>query len=376
MIRRLLPLAFVVGASAAQLAGAQSILDIGARVAPQYHSYSIESPTNVKISEFAVPLFVLVPITSSFSFDVGSSYVRAQVDQSGATKATSTINGLTDTQVRANYVLGNDFVVLTAGVNIPTGKNEIPVEQQLAASLIGNDFLAFPISNMGTGFGGTGGIAIARPVGDWNFGGGLSVRRSAQYNPVSPTGGITLHYQPGNEYRARLGLDRAIGTGRVTLGVTYSSFGDDNYGGSIYNTGNRLLSQVEFDNTYGPGRVTLAGWDLYRASGTIADIATQGQSSIALGNENIANGMLSYGIPLGGSAILEPNVEGRLWTQEGLSTSGLGTFGLRMQADAAGLTFLPSVGYSIGQLAAQTTGGLNTTANMTGWHATLAIRLR
>src|SRR6185437_6644381 len=98
-----------------------------------------------------------------------------------------------------------------------------------------------------------------------------------------------------NEYRARLGLDRAVGTGRVTVGVTYSSFGDDELGGSLYNTGNRLLSQVAFDNTLGVGRLTLAGWDLYRASGTIADITTSGQSNLALGNENIADGALSYG---------------------------------------------------------------------------------
>lgn len=375
MIRRLLPLAPLAFALTASALSAQSILDIGARVAPQFHSYTINAPTNVTISEFSVPLFVLVPITSSFGIDVGTSYVRAQVEQTTGAKNASTINGLTDTQVRANYVIGNDFVVLTAGVNIPTGKNEVPVEQQLAAALIGNDFLAFPISNMGTGFGVTGGVAMARPVGDWNFGAGVSVRRSSQYDPFSATGGAVLHYQPGNEYRARLGLDRAIGTGRVTLGVTYSSFGNDDLGGSIYNTGNRLLSQVAFDDGFGPGRLTLAGWDLYRQSGTIADITSSGQSSIALGNENIADGALSYGIPMGG-AILEPNIEGRLWTQEGLSTSSLGTLGLRMQIDAGGLTFVPSAGFSVGQLAAQTNANLNTTASLTGWHATLAVRLR
>src|SRR5215471_13638758 len=115
MIRRLLPLASLAFALAAPALPAQSILDIGARVAPQFHSYTIDAPTNVTISEFSLPIFVLVPITSSFGFDVGTSYVRAQVEQTTGPKSTSTINGLTDTQVRANYVIGNDFVVLTAG---------------------------------------------------------------------------------------------------------------------------------------------------------------------------------------------------------------------------------------------------------------------
>jgi hypothetical protein len=368
MSRRSLSLLALCALSAPALS-AQSILDAGARVAPQYHQYTIESPSNTKISEFSLPLFVLVPLTRSLSVDVGSSYAQSRVEQTNDGKTTtSSISGLTDTQVRANLVLGNDFIVLTAGLNLPTGKSTVTSPQQLAASLIGSDFLAFPISNMGTGFGGTGGIAIARPVGDWNFGFGFSMRRSAQYDPFDAVGGTALHYQPGNEYRGRAGLDRAVGTGRVTLGLTYSTFGSDNLGGSLYNTGDRWLSQASFVNNLAGGQVTLSAWDLFRTAGTLAD-------SSAIGHENIVNGALAYGIPIG-NATLEPNIEGRAWMQESASTSALATFGLRMQIGAAGFSVLPSVGYSIGRLAAQDINGLNTTATMTGFHGTLAIRIR
>ncbi len=349
---------------------AQSIVDIGARVAPQFHQYTIDAPSNTKISEFSLPLFVLVPIAPRFSLDVGTSYAQSRVEQTtNGVKSVSSINGLTDTQVRGNLVLGNDFVVLTAGINLPTGKSTVTTSQQLAASLIGSDFLAFPISNMGTGLGGTGGIAMARPLGDWNFGFGASMRRSAQYDPFDAAGGAALHYQPGNEYRGRLGLDRAVGTGRFTVGLTYSSFGDDNLGGSLYNTGNRWVSEATFVNTIGGGTLTMSAWDLFRANGRLAD-------STALGHENIVNGALGYGIPLGNFATLEPNIEGRAWTQAVLSTSALATFGLRMQIGAAGFSVLPSVGYSVGRLAAQDINGLNTRASMTGFHGLLAIRLR
>src|ERR1043165_7732652 len=100
---------------------AQSIFDIGVRVAPQFHSYDITSPSNTKISEFSVPVFVLVPITPSLSVDLGTSYAHSQVDQTtNGTTTASTISGLTDTQLRANYTVGADMLVLTAGVNIPT----------------------------------------------------------------------------------------------------------------------------------------------------------------------------------------------------------------------------------------------------------------
>jgi hypothetical protein len=368
MLRRFLA-ACAVCALVAPAAEAQSIFDIGARMAPQFHSYKIDAPSNEKISEFALPLFVLVPITSSLSVDVGTSIAQSHVEATTAGKTTtSSISGLTDTQVRANYVLGNDFVVLTAGVNLPTGRSTVAVDQQLAANLIGSDFLSFPISNMGTGFGGTGGVAFARPIGDWNLGLGLSMRRSAQYDPYDVAGGPALHYQPGNEYRARAGIDRAFGTGRVAAGLTYSTFGNDNLAGSLYNTGNRWLTQASVNNTVGAGQLTLSGWNLFRTRGTLAD-------SSALGHEDIANASLAYGITAG-SMFIEPNVEGRVWTQESASTSVMTTFGIRTQMEVAGFSVLPSVGYSLGRLAAVDVNGLSTTATLTGLHATLAIRIR
>jgi hypothetical protein len=363
--------ALIVAASAASTAGAQSAFDIGARVAPQFHSYDIKSPTNIKISEFTLPVFVLIPATSHLSFDVGTSYTNAQVDNtSGTTKTSSSISGLTDTQVRANYTLGTDFVVLTAGVNIPTGQSTVNADQLTAASLIGNDFLAFPISNMGTGFGGTAGVAVARPVGDWSLGIGASARHSASYDPFDAgTTTATLHYQPGNEYRVRGGVDRAFGTGRVNFGLTYSKFGDDDLGGSVYNTGDRWLSQLGLNNNFGPGMLTVAGWDLYRPSGALADGTTTG-------HENILAASLAYGVQTGSTTIIEPNVEGRLWSQSaGIPSSTIATLGLRSQFSLIGFAVSPSVGYSIGRLGTGSAGS-GVTADLTGWQATLGIRLR
>jgi hypothetical protein len=222
---------------------------------------------------------------------------------------------------------------------------------------------------MGTGLGGTGGVALARPAGDWNVGFGLSMRRSAQYDPFDAAGGAALHYQPGNEYRARVGVDRGIGTGRFAAGMTYSTFGDDNLAGSLYNTGNRFLSQLSFNDTYGPGQLTISGWDLYRTSGTLASQQT-------LGSENIVNGALAYGFNAG-SALIEPNVEARAWTQSATATSTLGTIGLRVQFPMGGMSVVPSAAYSIGKLGAPSAAGtVSTSSSMTGLHGTLAIRLR
>lgn len=362
-------LAAAVMVTAPAGARAQSIFDTGVRVGPQIHQYRFGTPANTDITEIAAPVFVLVPITPTFSIDLGTSYVSSHVQQTlNGKSTTSDISGLTDTQVRGTYTIGTDFVVLTAGVNLPTGQSRVAPNQVIAAGLIASDFLAFPITNMGTGFGGTGGVAVARPLGDWNLGFGASMRYSAQYDPYAAPSGTPLHYQPGNEYRGRVGVDRAFGTGRIAAGVTYSKFGNDNIGGSIYNTGDRYLTQVSLSNTVGVGDMWVSAWNLYRTAGTLAD-------SSYLGHENIASAQIGYSLPgLGGR--VAPSLEVRNWMQPSMPSSLLATLGVQLQLDVGGFGVVPSAGYSVGHLAAQNADGTSTTASLTGLHGTLAVRLR
>lgn len=343
-------------------AAAQTIYDSNVRTAPQFVQYRLASPVNETISEFTTPIFVVIPVSPTLNFDVGTAYAWARVSPNGSNpEPTSTISGLTDTQLRANLSIGTDFIVLTAGVNLPTGREAATQAQQLAAFRIGSDFLAFPISNMGTGLGFTGGVALARPLGTWNLGVGASVRQSSAYEPLVATGGTRVRFEPGNEYRARLGIDRAFGTGRVALGLTYSKFGDDDLGGSIYNTGDRYIAQAGFNNSFGGARVLVNAWNLYRRSGMFFT----GEHT---GPENIANLLVGVGITtLGG--VLEPSVELRNWTQENLSASRLATLGVRYAVEMGGMSITPSSGYTFGRFAA-TPGS----ADLSGFRAALAVR--
>jgi len=343
-------------------AAAQTIYDSNVRTAPQLVQYRLAAPINETISEFTTPIFVVVPVSPTLSFDVGTAYAWARVSPNGSnTEATSTVSGLTDTQVRANLAIGTDFIVLTAGVNLPTGRESATQAEQLAAFRIGNDFLSFPISNMGTGLGFTGGVALARPLGAWNLGVGASMRQSSAYEPVVATGGARVRFEPGNEYRARVGIDHAFGTGRVALGVTYSKFGDDDLGGSVYNTGDRYIAQAGFDNSFRGARLLVNAWNLYRRSGLIF-------TGERTGPEDIANLLVGVGLPtLRG--VLEPSVEMRNWTQENLSASTLATLGIRYTLDSGGMAVTPSAGYTFGRFAA-TAGN----ADLSGFRAALAVR--
>lgn len=345
------------------VAGTAAAQGPGARVSPQFVSYTLGAPSSVTITEMAVPFFAYMAVTPGLTIDIGSAFASARVKNTGGTQATeSTISGLTDTQIRATMNVGSDMVLVTAGVNIPTGSSTAGPAEQSAASQIGNDFLFFPISSMGSGFGGTGGIALARPIGDWNLGAGLSIRHSMPFDPYEDAAGTKLRYTPGDEMRARLGVDHPFGTGRASLGVTYSRFTDDKIAGSIYNTGNRLLSAASVSNSMWGGDYMLSAWNLFRASGTLAD-------GSASGTESITDVSAAYGMSLAGGRV-EPGLSVRTWTQENAAMSLQSTASLRYERSFGRLTMAPGVGFTIGKVAT----GVTETASITGFRAQLTFR--
>ncbi|MFL5619919.1 MAG: hypothetical protein ACJ79A_16180 [Gemmatimonadaceae bacterium] len=346
------------------------------RLAPQYVSYQVHSPADETIAELAIPLFVTLPAGSRLSFDIGTAYARARVT-SGASR--SEISGLTDTQIRGSYTFGGDFVVLTAGVSLPTGESTVNSDQLVAAGRIGNDFLAFPVSEMGTGLAATGGVAVARPFGDWGVGAGLAVRRSRAYEPFDVPG-QSFRYQPGNELRARLGVDRPVASGRLALGVTYAAFGRDHAGGSAYNTGDRVIAQGVLTGLVGTYDYTIAAYNVFRGPGEYA-------SGERAGRENVANVFFALGVHALGT-IVEPSLEMRHWRQHVIETPGLGTaevertqssrlatLAVRAHVRTGGLALFPSAGYTIlGRLATLDDAGRPVRADLTGFRFGLVMR--
>jgi hypothetical protein len=363
-------------AASTRIARAQSLFDVEARIAPQYVLYQVHAPADETIAELAIPVFVTIPAGSRLSFDVGTAYARARVT-SGA--AHSEISGLTDTQIRGSYTLGGDFVVLTAGVSLPTGESTVNLDQLVAAGRIGNDFLAFPVSEMGTGLAATGGIAVARPFGAWGVGAGLAMRRSRAYEPFDVPG-ESFRYQPGNEIRARLGVDRAVAAGRLALGVTYAAFGHDDAGGSAYNTGDRVIAQGALTGLIGTHDYTIAAYNVFRAPGEYA-------SGDRAGRENVANLFFALGLHALGT-IVEPSLEIRHWRQHVFDTPGQGTteiertqssrlatVAVRAHARVAGLALFPSAGYTLfGRLATLDDSGRPVSADLTGFRFGLVVR--
>lgn len=359
-------------------AGAQSL---AARVAPQFQMYRFSNYGRT-ISQLAVPIAAEVPVFSRMVLEVGSAYARAQVRDD---KGTSEISGLTDTQVRTNLTFGNDNVVFTGGVTLPTGQTTVASGELFAAGQIGSEFLSFPIPSMGAGLAATGGVALARNFGAWNLGVGGAFRKAGEYEPYqSPDTLPNAKFQPGSEMRARVGVDRSIGTtGTLSFGFTYSRFSDDGatqaFPDSVkryaFNSGDRFITQAVYGTRAFGAEIFLSAWDIVIARGIGVSGATPSQ--------NVLNAAAAAGWNVGRMTI-EPNLEARIWTigASTVTTGGtsvamgggleglMGILGVRSRMPAGRLVFYPGISFSAGKL-----GRGTSESNLAGFRGTLTAHL-
>jgi hypothetical protein len=312
-----------------------------------------------RLRQIAFPAGVLVPVGKRFSFDIGASYAITTVfDTAGGSESFS---NFTDTQIRGSYVLGNDAVVVSLMMNLPTGEETTTLRKFGVAASASSNFLLFPVNSYGTGFSVTPGIAAATTAGDWNLGLAASVRLSSSYSPFSDA---STKYKPGVETRIRAGVDRLIGASRFTGGVTFSTFSNDelrggSFGSGAFDPGNRFLVDVGFLAPAGNGTVGLYAWNYYRSgsgSGTREDVLTTG-----------VNGSF----PLSPRLTLEPIAEVRLWMPEkGMGNLfGAGT-SLRVEMSKQ-ISLIPGARVDIGRIR---TPDLAESVSLTGWNVSALIR--
>lgn len=356
-MRRLLSLALLV-ATAAPAAAQLSQANVLA--APTFTNVTFGSgPSETSVSQMAFPVVVVLPFGDRLTVDISTAYATTTVTAGDTTS--SEINGLTDTQIRANFRLGSEQFLFTVGLNLPTGQYEVPESQQEAAGQIGNDFLYYPISSMGNGLAGTGGVAYARPAGDWNLGLGASLRKSAEFAAFT-VAADEFRFTPADEYRARVSADRPVGDGQVSLGLTYSMFGDDLADNTTYSTGDRIIASAGWSFPVRNATVFLSGWNLFRMAGE--------QLGGEAPPENVFN--LASAVSFdAGRYLVQPNAEVRLWQVDGARAGNLVNLGLRVRVPVGVLSLFPSLGFTVGNVYALDNGAAT---KVSGFRGGLTIR--
>ncbi|MEO8634622.1 MAG: hypothetical protein ABI587_05010 [Gemmatimonadales bacterium] len=365
MIRRaLLPaLAGLLVAALPSRLAAQQGLYSAASIAGgvEFKQYNFGNGFGVdRLSQVAFPVGVAVPIGRRFTVDIGTQYAITSVaDTSGGH---SSFSSLTDTQLRGAYTFGTDALVASLVINLPTGKQTTTLQQFGVSSSASSNFLLFPVNSYGSGVSVTPGVAAATTAGGWNLGAAASIRFNGEYQPFSGAGNTGLKYQPGVEARFRVGADRLVGPSRLSMGLTFSTFGTDELrggglGNGAFDPGNRILVDLGLLSPVGTGTMSIYLWNYYRG--------TSGSGATSSGNkEDVLTGGVSGSFPLSPKMTIEPLVEARFWIPEEGSGRLLGAGSSLRIALSPVLALIPGARVDLGSIRAPLA---TSRQSITGW---------
>ncbi|MEO5511570.1 MAG: hypothetical protein ABIS27_13145 [Longimicrobiales bacterium] len=312
-MRRILA-AIALVALAAPVAAQSSSVSVGSGVF--FQGYSFDDGLGVKAANLLmVPFATQVPISSRVSGDVYTAYARGSALIGGTTH---TLSGMVDTRVRLN-VQATPWALVTLGANIPTGNATHTDSEARVAAVLASDMLGFREASWGLGAGFTTGVATAHHIGRTGVGLGVSYRLSSEFEPVADS---SLKYTPGNEIRVRFGLDRNIAGNKLTGGVTFQNYSQDQVQGrDLFQPGNRWRGDLAYSFRTGASAAwTLYAADIWREHGDVSiDITDQngailGDSTFSTGTQNLLIGGLVGSVRLG-SLSLAPSVDARMQTR-------------------------------------------------------------
>jgi hypothetical protein len=366
MRARALHVALCAAAYAAAVAPLQA-QDAGrprALAGAEYYSVSFGTGAGIKsVHEFVAPLGFTLPISRRLSMDAGAYFVNAQRTNEGG--ASGTVSGLTDIVLRGAWQVRPDVAVFSVSVNLPTGKETLSADQLLVAGAVATDLIPFPVTSFGSGLSVTTGLAYAVPLGAWALGVSGSYRYNGSYQPLADT---TADLKPGGEVRLRLGVDRLVGQGRMTLGFTYSTFSRDEFGADRLGAGRRYISQASWNLPLGNSTLGFYAWDVHRMNDAFGPDT--------LPTPKLTVNTVAFGLAAGlrlGRDVLRPSVEVRHAWQGSSSMASAGTqvgFGARYQWTlGARLSMVPAVRLDLGSVP-----GVGGNVSYTGVSAGLSVR--
>lgn len=141
--------------------------------------------------------------------------------------AVSEIAGLADTKLKAYGYLWEQRLVLSAGVNMPTGMTGLDDEEIRAVQAISPTVLGFRMKNYGSGTD----LDLAAALGydlrrDLTVGGGVSYLVKGEYDLDEAT-----TYAPGDEFAVTAGVDWRRDQWTLSVDGLYRHFGKDDFAG-------------------------------------------------------------------------------------------------------------------------------------------------
>jgi hypothetical protein len=207
-----------------------------------FQSWSADS--TLSIWEFSTPLEFYYPFDRQSSVAITTEFASAKG------KNLSALSGLGDAQVSFNYQPGLNSLVLSLGLNLPSGKKEMPVLEFNTMSALSQNLFRFQVPVFGQGFGLSPGLTYALPVNEKVvLGLGIAYQLKTAYKPVEK---MEKSYKPGDEVLVTGGVDVQLGEAESLSGdvlwAYYSADKVDN--DNIFHAGSKLMLSVRYQKAF------------------------------------------------------------------------------------------------------------------------------
>ena len=239
---------------------------------PSYELWSFPTPFGAddslsvtSVRQLSLPLAASFTPVRDWRIDVSTAYTQGSLDASGegGTTRSLSLDGLTDTKIRAVGRLLGERLWLTLGLNLPTGHDGLTDEEAAAVRIIGAPALRMTTPVLGSGTGIIVGPVYTAVLGRWAVGLGASFEMRGSYSPLeanlSGGGGTVADLDPAEAVHVSLGFDRIVGQGRMSF-----LFAGDRYGTDLV-TLQQAEGQSEATTSYRLGPTFGAFWQ-YRVA--------------------------------------------------------------------------------------------------------------
>lgn len=292
-----------------------------------YLGYSFDEGLGADAAQLMmIPVAVRIPAGDKLIFDLFGAWAEGRVEQENQVFS---LSGPVDTRLKASYQ-AMPWALVSVSANLPTGNSAHDGQEAIVASVLSTDLLGFRETTWGTGTAITTSVASAATAG--GFGIGIAAAYSARGEFEPSADDPTLTYQPGNETRVRVGIDRNFGTSTFTAGGTFVTYTDDQARGeNLFQAGNRLRFDASYAFRAGAGVWSIYAADLMRENGDLTlDIIDQNgdfvsDTTVVTAKQNLIVGGIIGTVGIGGGYVFRPHVDYKFQTREETGGSEAGS---------------------------------------------------
>lgn len=183
------------------------------------------SDVKIKLAQLATPLSGFVPLGENLE---ATFYFAGASNELTTPTSEYSLSGVGDARIQFSRSFSNDQLLFSGGFNIPTGKKKLDLSKEwLVIEYLSQNYLQFPFTKYGEGFGFNALVGGATMLGEIRCGGGAMFEFTGEYEPYE---GLDK-YNPGDIFSLNGGIELGESNRLLMANVIYTIFTTDQVAG-------------------------------------------------------------------------------------------------------------------------------------------------